>query len=597
MGGQNATEYGTDPYLMTVLSKKLEMVTSDMTHTLLRSARSGVINSARDFSSAITLYDGRQLMLKDGLPIHLGNIDLVPKATMQYFDDVRPGDCYLTNSPYAGNTHHADYTLHVPVFYEGEPMFWSVNRAHQADVGAPIPTTYLPDAETVYEEGLHLPSVRVQEDYEDRDDVVRMCKLNIRSGDVQWYGDYRAQVAAVRVGEERLTDLCEEYGRDTVEQFTEDWLEYGRHRMTNEVRALPERELEYTTKHDPIPGVSDDPIPVHVELEIDPSTACISVDLTDNIGTLPAGLNLTEATARAACYGGVFQNLDADIPHNHGSIERIKVTMGRDRAVGEPAFPAGTSAATTNLAALLFNAVQAAFGDLGEPYGLAEGNSGIQATTPNVSGRDARRGGERFVNQLILAAGGGPAVYGHDGWLTYTTSVSSGVIRRDSIEINEQNFPLLITRHELLADTGGDGRWRGAPASVTEFASRQDPITMSYLGNGQECPPRGIRGGHDGSPASVYKTTTDGTRVELPMVVMDTLEIRPGETLVAKNVGGGGYGNPLDRDPERVLNDVSEGYVTRSTAEEVYGVVLVETDDGLEVDDRATNARRGGGDE
>lgn len=589
----SSEEYDTEQYLMTVLSKKFERITSDMTQTLLRSARSGVINSAQDFSSAITLYDGRQLMLKDGLPIHLGNIDLVPKATMRYFDDIQPGDCFLTNSPYAGNTHHADYTLHIPVFYKDEPMFWVVNRAHQADVGAPIPSTYLPNAETVYEEGLHFPSIRTQETYEDREDIVRMCKLNIRSGDIQWYGDYRAQVAALRVGEERLTDLCKEYGRATIKQFTQDWLDYGKVRMTNEIRALPQRELKYTAHHDPIPGVSDEPIPVHVDIEIDPEAARITVDLTDNTETLPSGFNLTEATTRAACYGGVFQNLDADIPHNHGSIECIDVRMETDKAIGKPAFPAGTSAATTNLAAVLFNAVQAAFGDLGEPYGLAEGNSGIQATTPNVSGRDFRRDDEPFVNQLILAAGGGPAVYGHDGWLTYTTSVSGGVIRRDSIEINEQNFPLLITRHEQLTDTGGDGQWRGAPASVTEFTPRSNPLTVSYLGNGQQCPPRGIRGGHDGSPAAVSKVTAEGDRVDLPIIVMDTLEIQPDETLVATNVGGGGYGNPFDRDPAMVRKDVTEGYVSRTVARDVYGVVLIETDTGFEVDDEATKTRRG----
>jgi len=584
MASAEGTLYTTEPYLMTILSKKFENATNAMTQTLLRSARSGVINSARDFSSGITLGDGRQFMINDGLPIHLGNINLAPEYALEHFNDISPGDCFLTNSPYAGNTHHADYTIFAPVFVDDEIRFWVVNRAHQADVGAPEPTTYLPDAKTVYEEGPHFPAVRIQENYEDREDIVRLCTMNIRAGAQQWYGDYRAQVAAVREGERRLQALCDNYGVDAVATFTDDWLQYSEALMRDEIRSLDAKTLEYTAHHDPIPGVTEDPIPIRATIDITPSEERITVDLTNNVDNLACGLNLSRATTLACGYGGVLQNLDADIPPNYGSFSRVTVEMSTGSAVGDPAFPVGTSAATTNLSAALFNAVQAAFGQLGEPHGVAEGNSGVQATTPSIAGTDPRNDDTQFVNQLILAAGGGPAAYGTDGWMTYTTSVSCGVVNRDSVEINEQKFPILIRRHEFQQDSAGAGRWRGAPSSITEFEPRETPITFSYVGNGEQCPPDGIRGGNAGSAAKVTLTTGSDER-PLPHITMDPLTVEPGEVLRAENVGGGGYGDPTDRDPDAVLADVQAGYVSVSRAREIYDVPISETATGYELED------------
>lgn len=576
--------YETQPYLMTILSKKFENVTNAMTQTLLRSARSGVINSARDFSSGITLADGQQFMINDGLPIHLGNINLAPEYALEHFDDISPGDCFLTNSPYAGNTHHADYTIFAPVFVDDELHFWVVNRAHQADVGAPEPTTYLPEAKSVYEEGPHFPAVRVQEDYDDNDDVIRLCTMNIRAGEQQWYGDYRAQVAAVREGERQLEDLCEEYGVETITTFTNDWLQYSENMMRSEIRSLADETLEYTAHHDPIPEIAEEPVPIHVEIDIRPEEEYIVVDLTDNVDNLDCGFNLSRATTLACGYGGVLQNVDSTVPPNFGSFSRVDVELASGTAVGEPDFPVGTSAATTNFSAVLFNAVQAAFGQLGEPYGVAEGNSGVQATTPSVSGTDSRNGGEQFVNQIIFAAGGGPAAYGNDGWMTYTTSVSCGVVNRDSVEINEQKFPILVRQHEFQTDSAGAGRWRGTPSSITEFQPREDSVTFSYVGNGEHCPPQGIRGGDEGSSARVSIVSNDGEERRLPVITMEPLEVQPGESLVAENVGGGGYGDPADRDPERVLEDVRAGYVSIERARDVYDVPVVETTDGFTIE-------------
>lgn len=569
-----------EPHLMSVLSKKFEMITRDMTQSLLKSARSGVINVARDFSSAITLYDGRQLMIDEGLPVHANNIQATPEYTLSHFDDISPGDCFLTNSPYAGNTHHADYTLHVPVFYDGEPLFWTLNRAHQADVGAPSPSTYLAGAKNVYEEGTHLPSVRVQEEYENREDIVRMCKLNIRVGETQWYGDFLGQISAVRKGEELLEELCEEYGVGLIEEFATEWIEYGEKRMRNEIGELPAEEVEHTSYHDPIyhNDAAPDGVPVNVKLSIDPTKELISVDLRDNIDNIPCGFNLCEATTRAAVYGGIFDTMDADLPHNQGSISRIEIRMEEGKIVGKPEYPVGTSVATTNICDTLFNAVHAAIGQLGEPHGMAEGNAGMPPACAVISGTDSRNDDAPYINQLYQTGGGGPAYYDHDGWLPYALPVSSPVIARDSIEIDEQKYPILVERNELVTDSGGPGKWRGAPSLVCEFGPRFDPMIAAYIGNGSKYPPNGILGGAAGRSSEAYKITEEGEKVELPLI-SDGEEIQPGERIGSYNSGGGGYGDPLERDPEMVRDDVKREFVSTEGARNEYGVVL-QTQDG-----------------
>jgi len=585
-------QFDIEPRLLSILSKKFETITRDMSQSLLRSARSGVINVSRDFSSAITLFDGRQFVIDEGLPVHANNIGATPRYTLDQFDDVSPGDCFLTNSPYAGNTHHADYTLHMPVFYEGEPLFWTVNRAHQADVGAPSPSTYLAGAKNIYEEGMHFPSVRVVEDYEHREDIVRTCRLNIRLGDTQWYGDFLGQVSAVRTGEEQIRDLCDEYGVELIGTFAEAWLAYGEQMMRNQIREMPAKEVEHTSYHDPIEhnDAAPDGVPVHVSIAVEPDAEEITVDVRDNPDNIPCGFNLSEATTRAAIYGGIFNTLPAELPHNEGSISRVAIELGEGRVVGRPEYPVGTSVATTNVCDTLFNAVHMAMGQLGEPYGMAEGNPGIPVPWAVISGTDFRDG-EPYVNQLVQTGGGGPASHGTDGWLTYGIPVTGGVQYRDSVEIDEQKYPITVERNAFVTDTGGAGKWRGAPSFVSEYGPREDPMTAAYFGNGAEYPPQGLLGGKAGAPATAYKITEDGDRVALP-TISDGEVIEPGERIGGRFAGAGGYGDPLERDPDEVLADVKRGFVSTAKAREEYGVVVEERDGELVVDSDRTQTIR-----
>ncbi|MEM2959847.1 MAG: hydantoinase B/oxoprolinase family protein [Candidatus Jordarchaeaceae archaeon] len=599
-----------DPYLMIILPRMFETITREITFTLMKSARSGLINTARDFSSGIVTGDGRLFMIEEGQPVHLGSIHLSVQETLKLFDDLAPGDCIMNNCPYTGNTHHADVTMMVPIFYKDELVFWAVNRAHQADIGAPIPTTYPFPATTIYEEGIHFPCVRVQRNYKDIKDVIRICRMKIRVPD-QWYGDYLAQVGAARIGERRVTELCDRYGVEVLKAFVEEWFNYSEKLMIEEIRKLPRATLENETRHDPpimfpkgpysfpeiLPSVADG-IPIKVKITIDPDEALITIDLRDNLENQPFGFNMSYATTLACSYTGVFNVLGANLPHNEGALRRIKILVEEGKIVGIPRYPVSTAIATTNLGDRLVNLISSTFAQLGPPWGMAEGNPGMPISAAVISGYDWRRPGPpgqvNYINQLIVGggSGGGPGVDGHDGWLSYGIPVTGGVIYVDSVELNEQRFPLFYKEFGIVIDSGGAGKYDGAPSGLCIFGTRKYPMTVAYVCDGVRFPPKGVLGGHSGHRTVPMKIDKEGREIEL--MGMGVEIIQPGEYIKSIMAAGGGYGDPLERDPERVRQSARDNWVSLKKAREVYGVVFRNAEDPetIEVDYEATERLR-----
>jgi N-methylhydantoinase B len=273
----------------------------------------------------------------------------------------------------------------------------------------------------------------------------------------------------------------------------------------------------------------------------------------------------------AAVYGGILNNIGPEVPRNAGSLARIEVLLRDGAAVGRPRRGVGTSVATTNLTDRLFNLVQSLFAQAGEPHGIAEGSCGGPPSFGVISGID-RRTGERYVNQTIIGFGGGPAVHGHDGWLSYNKAVTGGALRIDSAEINEQRFPILYDAIELVPDTAGAGRWNGAPSVRTRFGPRFDEMHVAYYGDAREHPPAGVLGGGPGGPSAARKVGPDGSVAELPSMGVERLV--PGERIESVWSGGGGYGDPRTRDPEAVRHDVEQGLMTAEHAARVHGAEI-----------------------
>jgi N-methylhydantoinase B len=359
--------------------------------------------------------------------------------------------------------------------------------------------------------------------------------------------------------------------------------------MASAIEALPATTLRNSTAHDPFLPYLPDGLPINVEIELIPEEGRIVVDLTDNLDNVDCGLNLTEATTMSAAYAGVYNSLGKKVPKNAGAFRRIEVRLKRGAAVGVPEFPHSCSVATTNLADRLTNCVGSAFAQLGEPYGLAEGPVGLGVPHAVISGHDSRTQ-QPFVNQILMGAAGGPGSPTSDGWLTWNLPCTAGLTYRDSVEIDEIKMPIRYEHIRMLPAAGGAGRQRGGSTVDLAFTSLEDGVSVIYPCDGQIGAPRGVLGGHDGSLAAGWHIDADGVETLLPNNASITL--RRGEAVRGVECSGGGYGDPLDRDPARVVQDVLERWETPERAEGVYGVVLRGDGDDLDFDASATEALR-----
>jgi N-methylhydantoinase B len=588
---QKPPQRALDQVVLAVLANRLDSIVREMTNTLFRTGRSAILNTAKDFSCSIVTADNQLLSSADGLPIHVLGGGRQTESMLEFHPDLAPGDAYLHNDPYLGNTHTADHTILVPVFVGGQHIFTVAAKAHQADCGNSDPSTYMPFAKDVYQEGgLNFPCVRIQRNYEDVGDIIRMCRRRIRVPEV-WYGDYLAALGAARIGERRLQALVERYGADTIATFVREWLDYSERRMTHAIKSLPAGKLEAEGRHDSLPGLPNG-VPVKVKVEVDPANGVVTVDLRDNIDCVAVGVNLSQTCATAGALIGVLNCIDPSVPRNEGSFRRIRILLKENCVVGIPKFPASTSMATSNVTNRLINATQRAFSMLGDGYGLAEGAASMGAGFGVVSGFDRRHGNEPYVNQMVIGNNGGPGAPGCDGWVTYCMPDAAASVMVDSAEIIEQKYPLIIRSLRLVEDTGGAGRFRGGPAGEIVYGPLHDAMTVAYFAEMHEDPPKGTRGGREGCRSQVSKIRQDGGEEPLPPIGL--VELQPGEYIRGLESGGGGYGNPLERDPNRVRHDVLEGWITLPAARDTYGVVLKgKTEDGsLAVDGTATTALR-----
>ncbi len=577
-----------DSVQLAVISSRFHGIVRAMANTLFRTGRSGVINTAHDFSCCILTADAEFVMMADSLPIHvMRGPDIMARTMKDFHPSLRKGDAFVHNSPYHGNSHAGDFAILVPIIDEhGVHHFTAFAKAHLADIGNSLPTTYMAHASDVYEEGaLIFPAVQIQREYKDIDDVVRLCRVRIRAPEV-WWGDYLAILGAARIGERRMLELGTELGWDTMHAFVRQWFEYSDRMMASAIRRMPGGRVTVDSAHDPFPGVPDG-IPLRVTVEVRPDDAMVEIDLRDNPDNQPCGINQSEATALTHAQIGVFNSIPADVPTNAGSFRRIAVRLREGCVVGIPRHPYSCSVATTSLGNRIGNAVSRGLSELGEGIGTGEVGAIMPPGFAVISGRDPHTGGTPFVNQLLLGAAGGGAGPSTDGWLTIGDEGAMGMVWLDSVESDELLYPILVRQRRIITDSEGAGRYRGAPGTYVEFSPLDCTIVAMYASDGCVHPAAGARGGLPGSRAAQSVRHASGTIEQLGP--MGPVTLTPDDTIMSFGAGGGGYGPPYERDPRRVQRDVVEGWVSRERAERVYGVVLADT---LEINAEATNRTR-----
>ena len=556
---------------LAIISSKFQGVCQQMANTLMRTGRSGVLNTAHDFSCCILDSNNLFITADESLPVHvLSGPDLMAKNIDKFHPVKKRGDAFLINSPYHGGSHAADHTIIVPIIDDkGVHQFSVCAKAHQADIGNSKPTTYMADVEDVFEEGaLLFPGTKIQENYSDIQDIIRMCEIRFRAPE-QWKGDYLAMIGAVRIGERELLNMGSEIGWENLNQFVKSWFDYSEKRMRAAIKKIPSGNVTITTKHDPFPNLPKEGLKIKVNVNIDNVSGLIKVDLRDNPDNIPCGLNLTEATSRSGVMTGIFNSIDHTVPPNSGSFRCVEILLRKGCIVGIPEHPYSCSLATSNICDRLENAVVQAFAQMGEGFGMAECGSLLPPATGVISGHDPRNN-RYFVNEIFLfhtAAGASPEA---DGWLTLTGMGSAGLCLLDSVELDELRFPMKVYKQEIYINSEGAGRRRGSPGAYVEFGPFGSNMKVAYASDGSHFPAAGVRGGGNASKATQYKIDKFGKKVNLPIV--NEVELLENERIISITQPGGGYGPPHERELPRVQKDFLEGWITKKRAYEVYGV-------------------------
>jgi N-methylhydantoinase B len=590
MSAHPGRERPRDVVALAVMTNRMEGVVRKMTNTLFRTARSTVLNTARDFSCCIVTANHEMLVMAESLPIHvISGPDVISRWLREFHPQPRRGQAFIHNSPYHGNSHAGDHCIVVPVIDdEGRQRATAIVKAHMADIGNSEPTTLMATARDVYEEGaLIFPCVKIQENYEDVEDVVRMCMSRIRVPE-DWYGDYIGMIGAARVGERELLKVGEEVGWDVFDRYVADWLDYSEERMRATIRELPAGRRTGYDIHDAVPlrGVEDG-VPLKVSVAVDPESAEIEIDLRDNPDCLPCGLNLTESTAVTSALIGVFNSIAEMVPRNTGSGRAVNVLLRENCCVGIPVHPASCSMATSGIAERLAGIVQRVLAEFADGLGMASTGPECPPAVAGLSGRDPRHGDAPFVDMMILGNSGGAGHPHGDGWVTNGETSDGGSMMRDSTEVLELLRPIRVWTDRIVPDTEGAGRFRGAPSLYIEYGPVNTELEVLYAADGTVNPALGVRGGQSGALCRPAMRKTDGEIVELDAWARVVLQ--PGETIISISSGGGGYGPPHEREVERVLHDVRDGWVGVERARAVYGVVIGA--DGA-LDEEATTVRR-----
>ncbi len=581
------TRSDIDPITLSVVRGVLETTQREMTVSLEKTARSSVFNLAHDYSTA--LFDAKPEMILQGqdIPIHIGSLIPAMKAVWNFFeDDVHEGDLILHNDPDYAGSHIIDTCMYWPVFYDGELVFWTVCKGHLTDIGGPVPAGYNPEAKEIYAEGLRIPPIKIREKGKPRHDIMNMILTNMRARRDQ-EGDFNALIGSCQVGARNLVALLDKYGVDEVKACIDVLMDMADRHMRSLIAGVPDGTYTGTAiLEDAGHGFGDFEITANVTIRDD--TCHIAIDSPPQI---PYFINSYEGNSYSGVYLGLMMFAQLPPPYNEGLYRCVSVDMGPKGTLCNAQEPAPHANCTTTPMETLTDAVRLAF-ERAAPDRVSA--SWGHANGCTISGWDARHNEEYVTMVLATIISGAGATPSQDGWHAVGPECCFGALTSGDIELLEHAYPVIIHGYSLMTDSGGAGKFRGGSGTRWEVEPLEGEMTYVTFGEGRRIPAMGASGAASAliePKVGKLEITRNGETVTIKENVIET--IRPGERAANKNPGGGGYGNPFERDVEKVLQDVKNGLVSVVGAREDYGVVIAD-DRVLTVDRTATDALRAG---
>jgi N-methylhydantoinase B len=563
-----------DPITLQVIQARLAGIVQEMQNSLFRTGYSTIIRESQDASCALLNIRGEVVAQHVVLPLHMGAFPACAEGVLKNYkaSEIHEGDAFITNHPYLGGSPHApDMAVLTPIFYRGEWVGFAADLAHKSDIGGPVPGSCWSQAREIFQEGLHLPPIKYISRYETSRDIEEILGANSRTPELV-IGDLRGQAGADRLGERRFQELMERYGRDAVLDSYEALFALTEARVRREIASWPDGEAESERFVDSDGIELDKPVRIHVRIEKRGDR--LRFDFTGSAAQTKGPANIRPTVVRAACGYCLTALTDPALAINHGMARVIEIET-REGSVVDPRFPAPVNTYNPTVHAL----VESLFEALSQLAPQKKVADGCSSRSIIIGGR-SNKTGRNYVQYEIFGGGSGGRS-GKDG--VSGTNVNQSNARIAPVEIIESEFSTRVRRFELIPDSGGAGKFRGGLGFVREYEALDQESRMALRSTKHTVAPKGLEGGDPGRTGKcTLDPGTDKAR-EIPSRYSDHL-LRPGDVVRLETPGGGGLGNPRERDPERVLNDVRNGYVSIDKARDIYGVAIHAVDGDLSIE-------------
>jgi N-methylhydantoinase B len=558
---------------MNILESTMISICREMGITLMKTSYSTIFNEALDFTCAIADVQGDMIAVAEFCPAQIGGMPLIIKTCSQEIpvDSIEEGDVIVHNDPYRGGLHTPEHTFFKPVFVDGELMAFTVSCGHIAEVGGMVPGAFAGEATEIFHEGLRVPPLKIVKKGVDVEEVWKLMLANVRTPRYN-YGDMRALISSVSVGEQRLIDMIKKYGRDVFRRTSRDLMDYSELRMRAEIADIPDGVYPFkdVVEND---GIDDREFDIKVNVYVQGEE--IVVDYTGTSAQATGPINATLGVTWSATFNALLHLTDATIPKNSGCFRPIKVVAPPFTLVNVD-YPGPEVGGNTETHPRIAGAVIGAMAPVIPQRAMAaEGSTHINF----VFGGHDEVNDEYFACYDIEMVGWGGRVSadGNDA-----QDSINGNCRVMPVEVFETRYPWLIEEWNLLADSGGAGKFRGGLSTGKRMLCRSTPITASQLTDRHRVKPWGIYGGKEGSNGATL-IQKSGSKEWLTVQQAfnkrssskySNITLRPGDRVHLIAPGGGGWGNPAERDRAMVREDVLEGYVSPQQAEVDYGFRL-----------------------
>lgn len=559
-----------DPITLEVLQESLISVVQEMRANMIRTAYSSVLYEGEDLSCALLTTGAELVGMSKGRdhPAHIFPLSFSLKVIKERFGgDIGPGDVFLHNDPYTGGTHLNDIAMVYPVFLDNEPFLFAVVRAHWADVGGMTYGSISGQTTEIYQEGIRIPPIRVYTRGVPNEAVLEIIFSNMRVRKER-EGDFRAMLGICHMAEARLLEVAQRFGEEILHAGIRELLDRAERRMRHAISQLPAGEYAHEVFLES-GKTTLEPLRIYLKLTVKEDE--ISADFTGTAPQASSPNNVGPGLLPTGVFVVLKSFLDPDAEINHGSFRPIDVVAPVGTLVNcrHPAPAGGSTEVTLSVEAAAMGAMAPAF------HGRITGDVKGGANHVYIGGVDPETKVE-FVWYEYPAAGVG-AFHGHDGNNVTRSFLESDITSMQPIEAVENRYPLRVEYFGLREDSGGDGEWRGGLGCRRAIRILTGEAQLSIQSGHNIIPPFGVCRGYSGAP-NRFSVIRNGEEIFPPSLPgkVSGFSLEENDVVLIQTSGGGGFGDPLDRDARAVLRDVLEGYVTRDKATEIYGVAIAE---------------------